>query len=116
MIDIYQDIATHNKLIFPSAIACILTHIHIPIPSAPFFSCMCAISKKSIWRSEAQLAAKRPCVEPTPAQQEEADICAAEDATYASQPPSSSTQSSSSRVEASLAAIMDQFQHMRANF
>ena len=51
---------------------------------------MGAISKASIRRSDTQLATKRPCVEPTPAQQEEADFCAAEDVAYASRPPSSS--------------------------
>ena len=44
MIDIYQDIVTCDKLIFPSAITRILTHMHIPIHSAPLFSIMDAIS------------------------------------------------------------------------
>ena len=29
MIDIYKDIAIRDKLIFPSAITCILTHLHV---------------------------------------------------------------------------------------
>ena len=58
--------------------------MHILIPSAPLFSCMGAICKESIERSDAQLATKRPRVEPTPTQKEEADIHAAEDAIYAS--------------------------------
>ena len=44
MINIYQDIATRDKLIFPSAIAHMPTHMHIPIRSAPLFSIMGAIS------------------------------------------------------------------------
>ena len=85
MIDIYQDNATRDKLICLSTITCILTHMHVPIPSAHLFSIMGAISQGSIWRSDAQLAskAKWPREESTPAQQEEADIRASEDATYA---------------------------------
>ena len=64
MIYIYQDIATHDKLFFPSAITRILTHQHITIPSSPFFYTMDAISKESIQRSEALLVTKRPLVEP----------------------------------------------------
>ena len=44
MIDIYQDTATLDKLIFRSAITRILTHMHVPIPSGPLFSIMGAIS------------------------------------------------------------------------
>ena len=59
--------------------------------------------------------AKRPHQESTPAQQEKAAFRAAEDATYASRPSSLSAPPSSSRVEASLAAIMDQLQLLRAD-
>ena len=109
MIDIYQDTATHDKLIFPSAITHILTHMHVPIPFAPFFSIIGAISQGSLQRSIAQLAskAKWPCKESTPAQQEEADIRVAKDAAYVSWPSFIFALSSSSRVEASLTAIMD---------
>ena len=112
MIDIYRDTVTRDKLIFPSAITRILTHLHITIPSSPFFYSMGAISKESLQRSDAQLAARRPHVGPTPAQQEAATFRAAEDVAFASQPSSSYAPSSSSEVEASLAAIMDQIQHM----
>ena len=105
MIDIYWDTAIRNKLIFPSAITRILTHLHITIPCSPPFYSMGAISKESIQRSDAQLVAKRPCVESTTT-----------DLTPASWPSSSSTPPSSSRVKVSLVAIMDQLQHMRANF
>ena len=58
IIDIHQDIATREKLIFPSAITHILTHMHILIPSAPLFSIMGAISQGFIWRSDTQMAFK----------------------------------------------------------
>ena len=58
VIDIYQDIATRDKLIFPLAITCILTHMHIHFPSSPLFSIIGAISKESMRRSAAQLVAK----------------------------------------------------------
>ena len=77
---------------------------------------MGAISKESIRSSDVQLAAKRPHVKPTPAQHDEAAFYVAEDVAYASWPSSSSTPSSSSRVKASLATIMDHLQHMHANF
>ena len=44
MIDIYRDTTTHDKLIFPSAITHILTHLHVYIPSALLFLIMGAIS------------------------------------------------------------------------
>ena len=37
MIDIYQDTATRDKLIFPLVITHILTHLHFTIPSSPLF-------------------------------------------------------------------------------
>ena len=92
-IDIYQDTTTRDKLIFPSAISRILTHVHVIIPfSSPFYA-MGTISKESIKWSNAQLVAKWPCVK--------------DDATSNPRPSLSSTSSSSSRVKASLATIMD---------
>ena len=35
IIDVYQDTATRDKLIFPTAIMRILQHFHIPIPLSP---------------------------------------------------------------------------------
>ena len=115
-IDIYQDTTTRDKLIFPSAITHILTHLHVTIPLSPLFYSMGAINKESIRKNDAQLAAKRPLVEPTPSQQEKAKFRAVEDATYASRPSSSSAPTSSSGVEASFATIMDQLRHMRTDF
>ena len=65
IIDCNRDTTTRDKLIFPSAITCILTHMHITIPPTPNFYDMVVISKKSIRHSGAQLVAKRPHVEPT---------------------------------------------------
>ena len=78
--------------------------MHVTIPLSTPFNAMGAISKASIWRSDAQLAAKWPHVEST-----------STDAAYASR-LSSSSPPPSSRVEASLATIMDQLQLMRASF
>ena len=44
MIDIYQDTATLNKLIFPSVITLILTHMYISIPFAALYPIMGAIT------------------------------------------------------------------------
>ena len=52
MIDIYQDTASRDKLIFPSTITRILTHMHIAIPSTPIFFIMGAINKESIQMSD----------------------------------------------------------------
>ena len=65
MINCYRDTATRDKLIFSSAITHILTHLHVTIPFSPLLYTMGAISEESIRWSDAQLAAKRPCVKPT---------------------------------------------------
>ena len=53
VIDVYQDTATRDKLIIPSAITWILRHYSTLIPGSPYFTIMGAISTGSIWRSEA---------------------------------------------------------------
>ena len=53
IIDCYQDTVTHDKLIFPSAITHILTHMHVTIPPFHLFHVMAAISKESTQRSVA---------------------------------------------------------------
>ena len=53
ILDVYQDTATRDKLIFPSAITRILRHFSIPIPNFPYFTTMGAISTDSVQRSEA---------------------------------------------------------------
>ena len=44
IIDVYQDMATHDKLIFPLVITRILRYFSIPIPNSPYFTVMGAIS------------------------------------------------------------------------
>ena len=109
IIDCYCNTTTRDKLIFPSTITRILTHIQVSIPPFPHFYVMGAISKEFIWHSVAQLAAKQPYVEPT-------DAAPANLATPSSWPSSSSAPSSLSRVAVSLANIIEWFQHMRADF
>ena len=65
IIDCYRNTATRDKLIFPSAITRILTYMQVSIPPSPHFYVMGAISKEFIWHNVAQLATKRPYVEPT---------------------------------------------------
>ena len=48
IMDCYQDSVTCDKLIFPSAITHILTHMHITIPPSPLFHVMGVISKETI--------------------------------------------------------------------
>ena len=48
MIDIYRDTATCDKLIFPSTITRILSHVHVTTPLYSPFYAMGAISKESI--------------------------------------------------------------------
>ena len=43
LIDVYRDMATCNKLIFPLAITQILRHFSVPFPVSPHFSMMGAI-------------------------------------------------------------------------
>ena len=54
-IDIYRDMATHDKLIFPSAIMQILHHFSVFYPKSTHFSLMCAINANTIRQNEAQL-------------------------------------------------------------
>ena len=43
LIDVYRDTATHDKLIFPSAITRLFSHFSVSYPASPHFSVMCAI-------------------------------------------------------------------------
>ena len=106
ILDCCQDTATYDKFIFPSAIMCILTHMHVTIPHSPLFYVIGAISKESIRKSAAQLATKRPRM----------GTMDAAPAAPTSRPSSSSALSSSSRADVSLIDIMEQLQHMHADF
>ena len=63
VLDVYQDTATRDKLIFLSAILRIFFHFSIPIPSSPYFTTMGAIDAGSARWSEARLQLKRPWME-----------------------------------------------------
>ena len=43
ILDVYRDMTTRDKLIFPSAITRILCHFSVPFPSSDHFPVMCAI-------------------------------------------------------------------------
>ena len=49
----YRDMATHDKLIFPSAIMWILCHFFVPFPSSDHFPVICAIDYATVKQSEA---------------------------------------------------------------
>ena len=53
IIDVYQDTATHDKLIFPLAITRILTHFSILVPLSPLFIIIGTINASSVRQSEA---------------------------------------------------------------
>ena len=54
IIDVLLDSASHDKLIFPSAITRILRHFCIPFPSSNHFTVMCAIDYATVKCSETQ--------------------------------------------------------------
>ena len=54
IIDVHLDLASRDKLIFPSAITRILRHFFVPFPSSDHFTIMCAIDYATVKRSEAQ--------------------------------------------------------------
>ena len=51
---VYRDMATRDKLIFPSTITRILCHFSVPFPSSDHFSIICAIDYATVKRSETQ--------------------------------------------------------------
>ena len=55
IIVVHLDLASHDKLIFPSTITRILRHFSIPFPSFDHFTVMCAIDYVTVKCSEAQL-------------------------------------------------------------
>ena len=53
IIDVRLDSMSHDKLIFPSAIARILRHFSVLLPASDPFSFMCAIDYTTVKRCEA---------------------------------------------------------------
>ena len=99
LIDVFQNSASRDKLIFPSAITRILCHFFVLFPVSDPFTFMCAIDTATVKRSEAQFRSRQqdstPPSRPTPSH---------------STLPISTPSSSSSDV--SLGDIMAQFQRM----
>ena len=62
-IDVYRDTATHDMLIFPSAIMRILCHFSISFLASPSFSDIGAIDRATVRWSEAQLRPRWPWTE-----------------------------------------------------
>ena len=54
IIDVHLDLASRDKLNFPSAITRILHHFSVPFPSSDHFSVMCAIAYAIVKHSKAQ--------------------------------------------------------------
>ena len=59
IIDVYRDTATHDKLIFPSAITRILRHFPVPFLVSNHFHVMCAIDDATIKQSESQFCSRQ---------------------------------------------------------
>ena len=59
-IDVYRDMVTRDKLIFPLVIMRIIHHSFIPYPESSHFTNMGVVSEVSIRRSKAQLCSKQP--------------------------------------------------------
>ena len=55
LIDVYRDIASRDKLIFPSAITRLLRLFSVSSLESTHFSVMCTIDAATVRRSEAQL-------------------------------------------------------------
>ena len=59
IIDVHLDSASHDKLIFLSAIIRILRHFSIHFPSSDHFTVICSIDYATVKRSEAQFRSRQ---------------------------------------------------------
>ena len=100
LINVYRYTATHDKLIFPSAITQIFCHFSISYPEFTHFSLMYAIDDATIRRSEAQVRPKRPQTEAV---------------TFPASSPPSTSALFSSAGGMTLEVVMAQLQHMDAH-
>ena len=70
LIDVFQDLTSRDKLIFPSAITRILRHFFVLSPASDPFTFMCAIDATTVKHSEAQFRLRQqdstPPSRPTP--------------------------------------------------
>ena len=101
IIDVHLDSASHDKLIFPSAITRILRHFSISFPSSDHFTVMCAIDYAIVKRSEAQFWSRHT-------------DSAAPSSHSAPSWSTPSTSATSSSGDVSLGDVMAQLQHMDA--
>ena len=64
LIDVFQDSASCDKLIFPSTITRILCHFSVPFPVSNHFTHICAIDATTVKYSEAQFRSRQELVAP----------------------------------------------------
>ena len=102
IIDVHLDLASHNNLIFPSAITRILCHFFVPFPLFDHFTFICAIDATTVKRSEAQFWSRQ------------SDSTAPPSHSTPSRSAPSTSASSSSMGDVTLGDIMAQLQHMDA--
>ena len=100
ILDVYRNMATRDKLIFPSAITRILYHFFVPFPSSNHFFVMCAIDAATIKRSKVQFRSQQSNSTTSPSR-----------STPSRSAPSTSTPSSSTS-DVSLGDVIAQLQHM----
>ena len=58
ILDVYRDLTSHDKLIFPLVITRIICHFSVPFPVSDHFNFMCAIDAATVKRSEAQFRSR----------------------------------------------------------
>ena len=88
ILNVYRDMATRDKLIFPSAITRIPCHFSIPFPSSHHFFVMCAIDYATVKCSKAQFRSR----------QSDSAASSSCSALYRSAPSTSAPSSSTSNV------------------
>ena len=59
ILNVYRDLAPHDKLIFPLVITRIICHFFVPFPTSDHFNFMCAIDAATVKRSEAQFRSRQ---------------------------------------------------------
>ena len=59
LIDVFQDLASRDKLIFSSAITRILRHLSVPSPTSDPFTFICAIDAANVKHSEVQFRSRQ---------------------------------------------------------
>ena len=65
LIDVYKDMTTRDKLIFPFAITRLFLYFSVSNLESPYFTFMCAIDSVTVKRSIAQLRLRQPQTETT---------------------------------------------------